>query len=104
MTFPAWDAFDADRRVKTRHVRVYRYLRAVLDFLAIRSPKLQTIADSTGEKAPNVSVILDELVTWGYLLEHERDKFGARQFTLCWSREVIRPITSEPTPTTPAAQ
>ena len=98
MTFPAWDTFDADRRVKRRHLAVYRWCRAKLDFRQVRDTKLQTIADDTGVDITNVSRVLTDLVKWGYLVEHDRGKYGERQFTLTWSRGVAQLATSGPAP------
>jgi hypothetical protein len=95
MTFPAWDRFDADRRVKARHLGVYRVCRKTFDFVEIRDKKLQTIADESGVHLTQVSKVLDALVAWGYLVEHERGKFGERRFTLTWSvREGVAPLAT----------
>ncbi len=96
MTFPAWDSFDADGRIKTRHTRVYRWCRLNLDFRQVRDTKLQTIADDTRVDLSNVSRALTALVDWGYLVEHVRGKYGERQFTLTWSRGVVQFATSGP--------
>ncbi len=85
MTFPAHDAFDADARTKKRHVQVYVWCRRFFDFTQIRDKKLDTIASGSGVNVTVVSRVLDDLVTWGYLLEHPRGKFRERRFTLLWS-------------------
>lgn len=84
-TYPAWDAFDGDRRVKTRHLRVYRFCRITLDFAEPRMAKRETVHDRTGVDQADVTRTLTDLVTWGYLTEHARDADGARRFTLAWS-------------------
>jgi hypothetical protein len=86
MTFPAWDAFDGDPRVKTRHVKVYRYCRATLDFREVRFAKRENVAEKTGIHQADVTRALTALVQWGYLIEHPRDTNGLRRFTLAWSR------------------
>lgn len=100
MTFPAWDAFDAEKgkRVKMRHVKVYRWCRVNLEFVVIGDTKLQNIADESGVHLTVVSRVLDDLVGWGYLLEYERGKYGERRFTLAWSRgtRVAQFATSTP--------
>lgn len=86
MTFPAWDAFDGDGRIRTRHVKVYRYCRQTLDFREIRMAKREQVSLKTGVHQSDVTRTLTALVQWGYLVEHERDEDGARRFTLAWSR------------------
>lgn len=85
MIFPAWDAFDGDRRAKARHIRVYRYCRSTLDFRDVRLAKRDIVADRTGVDPADVTRTLNDLVAWGYLTEHPRDADGARRFTLAWS-------------------
>ena len=85
MIFPAWDAFDGDKRAKTRHVRVYRYCRQTLDFREDRLAKRDIVAERTGVDPADVTRTLTDLVSWGYLTEHPRDADGARRFTLAWS-------------------
>lgn len=86
MTFPAWDVFEADSRIKTRHLRVYRYCRATLDFRQPRYAKRTDVARATTLHQSDVSRTLTALVAWGYLHEHAPDQHGTRRFTLCWSR------------------
>lgn len=86
MTFPAWDTFDGDRRVKGRHIKVYRWCRSFLDFREIRYAPRETVSMYTGVDQADITRVLNALVAWGYLVEHERDADGARRFTLTWSR------------------
>ena len=102
MTFPAERAFKTDRRIKTRHMRVYGYLCEALDFTQIRHPLLETIHDHTGVKIPHVSRVLGDLVRWGYLIEHPRDRFRIRHFTLAWSPGLTAPVTSGSAPGMPS--
>lgn len=85
MTFPAWDSFDGDRRVKARHLHVYRWCRKNFDHTEIRDRKLETIAKESEVHLTQVSKVLDDLVAWGYLIEHESGRYRERRFTLAWS-------------------
>ncbi len=85
MTFPAWDSFDGDGRVKARHVHVYRWCRKNLNFVTVRHEKLLTIEQESGVHITQVSRVLDDLVAWGYLTEHQNDDGRERCFTLTWS-------------------
>lgn len=83
--FPARDTFDADRRVKAVHMRVYAHCRRTLDFRQVRACKGESVALGADVDRGDVSRALTALVTWGYLAEHPRDAYGTRQFTLCYS-------------------
>ena len=98
MTFPAWDAFDGDERVKVRHLRVYRWCRKNLNFLEPIAPKLETITSQTRVDKADVSRVLDSLVAWGYLTEHARGTYRERAFTLVWAL-VVKTPTSGPAAT-----
>lgn len=94
MTFPAWDAFEADDRARTRHVRTYRALRRLLDFRQIREPKLDRIARHANLKKQHVWPPLRDLIAWGYVHEWGRDKYGTRRLTLAWSVAVTETVTT----------
>jgi DNA-binding MarR family transcriptional regulator len=96
MTFPAWDTFEEDARIKTWHVKVYRYCRRTLDFREERLAKRDVVADRTGIDKADVTRTLNDLVAWGYLVEHPRDPDGARRFTLAWSRGGNIPPQQQP--------
>jgi hypothetical protein len=85
MTFPAWETFEADARIRLQHVRLFRFARRTLDFREIRLLKQGTAAERTGLDRSDLRRALNDLVAWGYLVEHERADRQARQFTLAWS-------------------
>lgn len=85
MTFPAWDAFEADRRVRLQHLKLFRFARRTLDFREVRMLKQGAAAEQTGLDRSDLRRALNDLVAWGYLVEHQRGDRHARQFTLAWS-------------------
>lgn len=99
MTFPAWEAFEADRRIRLHHVKLYRFARRTLDFRQVRQLKQGLAAELTGVDRADVSRALRDLVCWGYLVEHERGEKQARQFTLAWSvpSAIVRRGNTPPT-------
>ncbi len=90
--FPADASFESDRRARVGHIKVWRYAKNWLDFTEVREGMRWHIARITGVDEPDVKAALDDLVAWGYLLEHPRGYANVRRFTLLWSvRADLRP-------------
>ncbi len=86
VSFPALDAFAADRSVRRLTFRLYMYLqREVLDLTSPRLVKNAIIAEKLSMRPASVISALNWLVTAGYLVEHPRGPRGDRSFTLAWS-------------------
>jgi len=84
--FPAWETFDADRRISPRTIGVYRWCRQALDFCQPREAKLVSIAHATGIHETKCSPSLAWLIRNGYLIAHDREGPRApRRLTLAWS-------------------
>ncbi len=88
MTFPALDAFAADRAVRRLTFRVYMHLqRQVLDLTKPRAVKVAELAHTLRMRPASVIESLNWLVCRGYLIEHERKERRVRTFTLALRRE-----------------
>jgi Fe2+ or Zn2+ uptake regulation protein len=85
MTFPAELAFKRDRNLTAATRRVYDYLTTMLDFVEPRRVKGQIEAEAVGTDRETFRNALNALVEAGYLVEHPRDTFNVRVFTLAWS-------------------
>jgi hypothetical protein len=85
MTFPAEQAFKRDRELTPTTRRVYDYLTTVLDFTQPRRVKGEIECAAVGTDRKSFRISLNALVAAGYLVEHERDTFNVRVFTLAWS-------------------
>lgn len=85
MTFPAEQSFKRDASLSPTARRVYDYLTTTLDFREARRVKTQIASDALGTDRETFSLALNALVAAGYLVEHPRDTFNVRVFTLAWS-------------------
>lgn len=85
MTFPAELSFKRDRELTPTARRVYDYLTTTLDFTQPRRVKGQIECTAVGTDRETFRLALNALVEAGYLVEHERDTFNVRVFTLAWS-------------------
>ncbi len=86
MSFPALDAFAADRAVRRLTFRLYMYLqREALDLTEPRRVRNAIVASKLRMRPASVITALNWLVTSGYLVEHPRGPRGERSFTLAWS-------------------
>lgn len=85
MTFPAELSFKRDITLSPTTRRVYDYLTTTLDFREPRRVKTQIECERVGTNRERFGDALTALVEAGYLVEHERDTFNVRVFTLAWS-------------------
>ncbi len=83
--FPADAAFEQDARARIGHIKVWRYAKHWFDFTEVRDGPRWHISKLTGVNEPDTTAALDELVAWGYLIEHPRGDRNVRRFTLAWS-------------------
>lgn len=97
MTFPALDAFAADRGVRRLTFRIYMYLqRDVLDLTEPRVVRVRNTAQYLRIGKSGVTRSLNWLVERGYLIEHPRESRGERVFTLAWTRGARNRSTTVP--------
>lgn len=94
MTFPADLASTRDNTLTPSERRVYDYLRGVLDHQVPRRVKTQVECEAIASDRETFSLALNGLVAKGYLVEHPREMFKVRVFTLAWAL----PGPSGPTP------
>jgi len=86
MTFPALDAFAADRTVGRLTFRLYMHLsREALDLDEARVVKVRETAGYLHAGPYRVTVALNWLVRHGYLIECDRGSRGVRRFKLAFS-------------------
>lgn len=86
MSFPALDAFAADRAVRRLTFRLYMHLqREVLDLTSPRPVKVAQLAHTLRMRPESVITSLNWLVERGYLVEHARGPRRIRSFTLAWT-------------------
>lgn len=92
--FPAWDAFEADPEVTDPSVvRLYRFLRHMLDFTEVRETPGWYVSENTGIQRQHVGRRLNFLRDRGYIVEHPRNRADnqPRRFTLAWSAHPVSP-------------
>ncbi len=85
MTYPAELQFKRDRALTPGDRRVYDYLSTVLDFVEVRSVKIQMHARAMGLKRETLMRSIDCLVRIGYLIDQPRGQRNVRRLTLAWS-------------------
>lgn len=99
MTFPAEQNFKRDKSLTPTQRRVYDYLTTTLDFWERRTVKTGVECEMIGTDKESFRLALNVLVAKGYLIEHARDAYNVRTFTLAWSLASCKNIP----PSSPAA-
>ena len=98
MSTPAEFAFRRDRRFKLAGIRVYDHLRERLDHSDARPVKLWVLCDGkigAGVDREAAIKALNDLVAFGYLIEHARGYANVRRFTLAWSVASSREVPTD---------
>ncbi|MGV3707985.1 MAG: hypothetical protein ACO1Q7_04025 [Gemmatimonas sp.] len=91
MSFPASQMFRRDRRVTPTLMVVYQWAYEALDLVEIRKCKLSSLEHELDISREHLSRALTTLVSWGYLIEHNKVPNSPRWFTLAHSvREDLR--------------
>lgn len=89
VVWPAGLEWQADqRRTKNPGIaRLFEYLARQLDFTQVREKKRDVIARELAMDPVDITVRLQKLVAWGYVIEHGRGERGEWRLTLAWSIE-----------------
>ncbi len=85
MTYPAELQFKRDRALTPAARRVYDYLSTVLDFVEVRSVKVEMHAEAMGIDRETLMRSIDCLALAGYLIDQPRGPRNVRRLTLAWS-------------------
>ena len=91
-SFPAARSLRHDRTATLTMRRVYEYLLELLALHEDRPVKAQVHASLVGVSRESFGLVLDALVSRGYLVEGARDLHNVRRFRLAWS---LRPEERE---------
>jgi DNA-binding MarR family transcriptional regulator len=86
VTFPALESLADDSAIERTAWRVYMHLqRHLLDHTAPREVKAQALAQTLHLREASVIAALNQLVTRGYLIEHDKGARRVRRLTLAWT-------------------